>query len=194
MVSGSARDTSHRPDNSADPAATFWDGSCSERCSYSYIEHRSFNMDPLKLLSRSTKLQKKQAAPANVAQLPSGQQARPQLYASERNEPDNKTASRKRKRGQSAKSHSAIESAGPDFFGGGAARATESSPPPQESQLDDTNLSEDDSPHLDDDKETEEEARKILKQHKLKMTWLNPSATSKKSKKTHSSTVVMRTH
>jgi ATP-dependent RNA helicase DDX52/ROK1 len=140
-------------------------------------------MDPLKLLSRSTKLQKKQAAPANVAQLPSGQQARPQLYASERNEPDNKTASRKRKRGQSAKSHSAIESAGPDFFGGGAARATESSPPPQESQLDDTNLSEDDSPHLDDDKETEEEARKILKQHKLKMTWLNPSATSKKSKK-----------
>ena len=139
-------------------------------------------MDPLKLLSRSTKLQKKQATPAKIAQLPSGQQARPQLYASERNETD-KTASRKRKRGQSAKSHSAIESAGPDFFGGGAARATESSPPPQESKLDDTNLSEDDSPHLDDDKETEEEARKILKQHKLKMTWLNPSATSKKSKK-----------
>jgi ATP-dependent RNA helicase DDX52/ROK1 len=140
-------------------------------------------MDPLKLLSRSTKLQKKQAAPAKLAQLPSGQQAHPQLYASERNEPDNKTASRKRKRGQSTKSHSAIESAGPDFFGGGAARATESSPPPQEPQLDDTNLSEDDNANLDDDKETEEEARKTLRQHKLKMTWLNPSATSKKSKK-----------
>lgn len=42
---------------------------------------------------------------------------------------------------------------------------------------------EDDSANLDDDEETEEEARKTLKQHKLKMTWLNPVATSKKSKK-----------
>ena len=179
-----APDTSHRPRDSATPAATFWDGSCCERhWETQVLEYTSTKMDPLKLLSRSTKLQKKQAAPAKDAQLPSGQQARPQLFASERNEAD-KTASRKRKRGQSAKSHSVVESAGPDFFGGGAARATESSPPPQESQLDDANLSlEDDSANMDDDKETEEEARKILKQHKLKMTWLNPNATSKKSKK-----------
>jgi len=140
-------------------------------------------MDPLKLLSRSTKLQKKQAVSAKDAQLPSGQQARPQLYAGERNGSD-ETASRKRKRGQSAKSHSTIDSTGPDFFGGGAVHATEISPPPGEPQLDkDDLILEDDSANLDADKETEEEARKTLKQHKLKMTWLNPHATSKKSKK-----------
>jgi ATP-dependent RNA helicase DDX52/ROK1 len=140
-------------------------------------------MDPLKLLSRSTKLQKKQAVPAKDAQLPSGQQARPQLYAGERSGSD-ETASRKRKRGQSAKSHNTIDSTGPDFFGGGAVHATESSPPPGDLQLDkDDLILEDDSANLDADKETEEEARKTLKQHKLKMTWLNPHATSKKSKK-----------
>ena len=180
-----APDASHRPRRSAAlQQATFWDGrSCREALVLGYYRHYSTNMDPLKLLSRSTKLQKKQAVSAKDAQLPSGQQARPQLYAGERNGSD-ETASRKRKRGQSAKSHSTIDSTGPDFFGGGAVHATEISPPPGEPQLDkDDLILEDDSANLDADKETEEEARKTLKQHKLKMTWLNPHATSKKSKK-----------
>jgi ATP-dependent RNA helicase DDX52/ROK1 len=180
-----APDASHRPRRSATPAATFWDGGRSrlEDGGNLDIGHRSANMDPLKLLSRSTKLQKKQAAPAKDAQLPSGQQARPQLYASERNGAD-ETASRKRKRGQPAKSHSATDATGPDFFGGGAVHATQGSQPPRESKLDNDNLSfEGDSANLDVDEDIEEEARKTLKQHKLKMTWLNPHATSKKSKR-----------
>lgn len=174
---------SHRPRRCASSAApaTFWVDLVLERvdedCTYKY---RLANMDPLKLLSRSTKLQKKQAVPGKNAQLPSGQQARPQLYASERNGAD-ESASKKRKRGQATKSHGASDSTGPDFFGG-ASRAVESSPPPP--QLEDEDLeSEDDGANPNVDEETEEEARKILKQHKLKMTWLNPQVTSKKSKK-----------
>jgi ATP-dependent RNA helicase DDX52/ROK1 len=161
--------------------ATFWVDLVLGRV----FEHRIFGyrpvvMDPLKLLSRSTKLQKKQAVPNKDAQLPSGQQARPQLYAGERNAVD-EGASRKRKRGQATKSHSTHDSAAPDFFGG-AFRATESSPPPPD--LDNEDLgSEDNSANPDLDEKTEEEARRTLKQHKLKMTWLNPYATVKKSKK-----------
>jgi ATP-dependent RNA helicase DDX52/ROK1 len=161
--------------------ATFWVDLVLGRV----FEHRIFGyrpvvMDPLKLLSRSTKLQKKQAVPNKDAQLPSGQQARPQLYAGERNAVD-EGASRKRKRGQATKSHSTNDSAAPDFFGG-AFRATESSPPPPD--LDNEDLgSEDNSANPDLDEKTEEEARRTLKQHKLKMTWLNPYATVKKSKK-----------
>jgi ATP-dependent RNA helicase DDX52/ROK1 len=162
-------------------SATFWVDLVLGRV----FEHRIFgyrpaSMDPLKLLSRSTKLQKKQAVPSKDAQLPSGQQARPQLYAGERNAVD-ESASRKRKRGQATKSHNTNDSAAPDFFGG-ASRAIESSPPPP--NLDNEDLgSEDNSAKPDLDEETEEEARRTLKQHKLKMTWLNPYATVKKSKK-----------
>jgi ATP-dependent RNA helicase DDX52/ROK1 len=138
-------------------------------------------MDPLKLLSRSTKLQKKQAVTNKDAQLPSGQQARPQLYASERNGVD-ESASRKRKRGQPAKSHSVNDPAAPDFFGG-ASRAIANTPPPPQPNDENLDPKEDDSVNPDNDEETEEEARKILKRHKLKMTWLNSNVVSKKSKK-----------
>lgn len=155
-------------------------GSILSGCACTKSEYSRANMDPLKLLSRSTKLQKKPAASAQNAQLPSGQQARPQLYASERNGAEEST-SRKRKRGQSTRAPSTSEFTGPDFFGG-AARKTESSPPPQQAEDEDV-VAEETSANQDEDQETEEEARKVLKQHKLKMTWLNPPKKSKKSKK-----------
>lgn len=135
-------------------------------------------MDPLKLLSRSTKLHKKQGVSAKEPSLPSGQQARPQLYGAV-NDDAAVSASRKRKRGHAAKSKGATEPAGPDFFGG-ATRVVESSPPQLDAEQTST---ENDSANQELDEESEAHAQRILKQHKLKMTWLNPPATSKKGKK-----------
>ena len=137
------------------------------------------DMDPLKLLSRSTKLHKKQGAPTKEPSLPSGQDARPQLYASAGDE-TKESSSRKRKRAQQSKSDDVMDSAAPDFFGG-ASRPVESSKPQQD---DETSQPEDEGADGGaDDEETEAHARKLLKQHKLKMTWLNPSATPKGKKK-----------
>ena len=138
------------------------------------------NMDPLKLLSRSTKLHKKQGAPTKEPSLPSGQEARPQLYASAGDEVKETTSSRKRKRAQQSKQDDVMDSAAPDFFGG-ASRPIEKSKPQQD---DETSQPEDEGADEGaDDEETEAHARKLLKQHKLKMTWLNPSATPKGKKK-----------
>ena len=137
-------------------------------------------MDPLKLLSRSTKLHKKQGAPTKEPSLPSGQEARPQLYASAGDEVKETTSSRKRKRAQQSKQDDMMDSAAPDFFGG-ASRPIEKSKPQQD---DETSQPEDEGADEGaDDEETEAHARKLLKQHKLKMTWLNPSATPKGKKK-----------
>ena len=137
-------------------------------------------MDPLKLLSRSTKLHKKQGAPTKEPSLPSGQEARPQLYASAGDEVKETTSSRKRKRAQQSKQDDVMDSAAPDFFGG-ASRPIEKSKPQQD---DETSQPEDEGADGGaDDEETEAHARKLLKQHKLKMTWLNPSATPKGKKK-----------
>jgi len=137
------------------------------------------DMDPLKLLSRSTKLHKKQGVPTKEPSLPSGQEARPQLYASAGDEVK-EPSSRKRKRAQQSKQDDVMDSAAPDFFGG-ASRPTESSKPQQD---DETSQPEDEGADAGaDDEEVEAHARKLLKQHKLKMTWLNPSTTPKGEKK-----------
>jgi len=136
-------------------------------------------MDPLKLLSRSTKLHKKQGATTKEPSLPSGQNARPQLYASPGNEVK-QTSSRKRKRAQQTKSNNVLDSAAPDFFGG-ASRSIESPTPQQDDEH--SQPEDDDADESAVDEETEAHARNLLKQHKLKMTWLNASATSKGKKK-----------
>ncbi|KAM0720147.1 hypothetical protein Q7P37_004283 [Cladosporium fusiforme] len=131
-------------------------------------------MDPLKLLSRSTKLHK--GTPKKEAVVPSAQQARPQLFAAEPAE----GSSRKRKRGQDGKAKkSADESTGPDFFGG-KTQTIEDLPQVDEA---DNSQNEDQIEVQDEDGGSEEHARQLLKQHKLKMTWLNPQPVSKKDKK-----------
>ena len=139
-------------------------------------------MDPLRLLSRSTKLYKKQGATTKESSLPSGQDARPQLYASVGDEVK-ETSSRKRKRAQKSKSNDVMESAAPDFFGG-ASRPIESSTPQQDDEHSQpVDESADDGAVGEEEEEDESHVRKVLKQHKLKMTWLNAGATSKSKKK-----------
>ena len=136
-------------------------------------------MDPLKLLSRSTKLHK-QGQAKKEASLPSGQQARPQLFAGEPEDTSANPASRKRKRGQDGKSKETDEVAGLDFFGG---KASAFETTPSRPETDQSRTKHDDNDDQDVERVSEEHARHVLKQHKLKMTWLNPQVTSSKAKR-----------
>lgn len=156
-------------------AATFW--SLAGILLHANVQGRHFTpaMDPLKLLSRSTKLHK--GAPKKEVVVPSAQQARPQLFSAEPAE----GGSRKRKRGQEGKAKKITDdSTGPDFFGGGNTHTAEGVPQATEAQHSQVEGENED---LDNDGESEEHARQVLRQHKLKMTWLNPRPMSKKDKK-----------
>lgn len=134
-------------------------------------------MDPLKLLSRSTKLHK-QGQAKKEASLPSGQQARPQLFANEREDTSANLASRKRKRGQDGRQKETDEVAGLDFFGGKAAvEIVPSRPDTDQSQI------KDDEEDRGAEENTEGHSRQVLKQHKMKITWMNPHVTSSKAKR-----------
>lgn len=170
----------HRPgraDDSADRAQLFGEGQACFReqricsaCRYSAI------MDPLKLLSRSTKLSKQGKAKKEAA-LPSGQQARPQLFAADRNSAS-ESASKKRKRGQDGDATSENDVSGLDFFGKKVSKSEKSQPQPDAHDLDADNEGAD--REVEDN--SEEHSRHILKTHKLKLTWLNPPS-NKSSKK-----------
>ena len=142
-------------------------------------------MDPLRLLSRSTNVRQGAKRPheqTSGGRLPSGQQARPQLFAHDQNiaVPD-QAVSKKRKR-----THNEAEVATGflDFFGGGFEPANAPATTPavevgSESVSQETGGLE----NVDGGEESEENVRRVLKQHKLKVTWLNPGKSTRKSKK-----------
>ena len=133
-------------------------------------------MDPLKLLSRSTRLsrnatQKWRSTPS------SGQNLQPQPFAEQDQDAN---TSRKRKRGQDGLSRGQVDGVGLDFFGARTNEVRvktrpEAHPAPQTSDPDVMNGHR--------DVLSLDERKRILKQHKLKVTWLSPTIALKKESK-----------
>jgi ATP-dependent RNA helicase DDX52/ROK1 len=148
-------------------------------------------MDPFKLLSRSTKL-KSAGKRAQDSTPSSGQNAQPQLFAQKAAPSHEAQGSKKRKRGSDGVSTGREATSGLDFFGGqkSAKPAKDGQDEEDESMLDDEETgSQDIAAPRDDVRELSTEERKaILRQHKLKVTWLNPRVTQKrKGKDRHAS-------
>lgn len=139
-------------------------------------------MDPFKLLSRSSKLSRSKQQGIHTNTPSSGQNAQPQLFGELAQ--SHIAGSRKRKRGEDERSIQQENGETIDFFGkknGGdiasktqqSSRGTEREPA--------TAISEDEEPQPDELEH--EERKKILKQHKLKTTWLNSPLPSKKERR-----------
>ncbi|KAK3723159.1 RNA-dependent ATPase rok1 [Vermiconidia calcicola] len=140
-------------------------------------------MDPFKLLSRSTKLSKssKQLQPRSTPS--GGQNAQPQLFGG--NNDDGVNRSRKRKRGENVVSHTIVGvhdlhpsvDTGRRIANGAVCEPQDVEPhstarPPQDSSVyEEENMIAADGPLL------LEERRKIMKEHRLKITRLDPPAT-----------------
>lgn len=146
-------------------------------------------MDPLKLLSRSTKLHRPRNGVADSSgqdALPSGQKPQPQLFAPERQGSGQSVGpSKKRKRGQEG---SIAVTDGLDFFGDSAnGKSTKPSTVAQES--DEEEGDDDDeaasAPALvaKDGVMSMERAMQILREHKIKLSWLNQPNRQKVGKK-----------
>ena len=133
-------------------------------------------MDSLRLLSRSTKLNrpKKAVVDAKLAVLPSGQQPKPQLFAPERPSNDQSVGgSRKRKR---RNLELAEDQDGLDFFGEDKqAMPVKAITVPQHDVEEDKGAIAA-SQSTDDHEMSEQEARRILQEHKVKINWLNQAA------------------
>lgn len=147
-------------------------------------------MDPLKLLSRSTKLSKGRQHKQQTVTPSSGQLAQPQLFASGANEKSTgQTLSRKRKRGDDGIAGGPEEDGDAiDFFQNGSGRVNISSMHRTQSiekiPSHDAFAIEKQSDEVADDAHMAlDEIKRILKQHKLKVTWLNPPKPSKKERR-----------
>lgn len=142
-------------------------------------------MDPLRLLSRSTKVNNNKASKSSHATPSSGQNAEPQLFPHS----SHPTTSKKRKRGSDAPTISDDSPGGLDFFGV-SSKATKQLGPAMTAQKEDDfeRFDETDNAgrdglvksHLD---LPEDQAKAILKQHKLKVAWINPEQLAKKDRK-----------
>ncbi|GAB7364631.1 hypothetical protein MBLNU230_g5434t1 [Neophaeotheca triangularis] len=147
-------------------------------------------MDPLKLLSRSTKRSKNQSNGSQ--QLPSsGQAPKPQLFASTEN--DSKDGSKKRKRGEANHSTAEDVETVPDFFGGGAqskssasgAKIAKKASKSSEKQEHDEKGVPTEQYAVAPERLNDIERKRILREHKLKVTWLNPDLARKKQGSKH---------
>ena len=141
-------------------------------------------MDPLKLLSRSTKRSK--TAPVQRSTPSSGQNVQPQLFPTQNEAVA--TSSKKRKRVQ----ESTETSAELDFFGGGQPKIARKSgddedPPEKDAAAAASSEQRNDEPFHSSQRTAPslsvEECKGILRHHKLKVTWLNPTAVTKKRSK-----------
>lgn len=147
-------------------------------------------MDPLKLLSRSTGLSKSGKKRAQYNTPSTGPNAQPQLYpAVEGSEEQQSRASRKRKRGQALPTISDAGPGGLNFFGA-PYESTSVAPVIKPAHVSDFGRFRDGEMTIRDDSTLSvrspatrlsgEEARAILKQHKLKITWLNAKVLARK--------------
>lgn len=145
-------------------------------------------MDPLKLLSRSTR---RKSTPKSARDAPSaGQDPRPQLFPESTSTISNE--SRKRKRGQDAGTGAEDVDNHVDFFGRqGTVRdgVKEEGREGERKTRDGAHRSgvgddDDGSPRTE---MAPEACRRLLKEHKLKVTWLNPPRPNKERRKGKSS-------
>ncbi|KAI5359100.1 Putative helicase, P-loop containing nucleoside triphosphate hydrolase [Septoria linicola] len=126
-------------------------------------------MDPLKLLSRSTKRSK--AVPTQRSTPSSGHNAQPQLFPAQNEAGTN--ISKKRKRVQDTGEASAEL----DFFGGSKSKSPRTANNEISIQEDtglETNAREKEPSKSTASALSDEQCKSILRQHKLKVTWLNP--------------------
>lgn len=142
------------------------------------------SMDPLKLLSRSTKLNRhrKEASKANSENaLPSGQVPQPQLFAPERRSKSQSVGSSKKRKREDESSTGATD--GLDFFGSHQdGKSAKSSGIQQQSDNEEAAASVEE-PVATDGPVSEEQAMRILREHKIKINWLNQPLQSKVGKK-----------
>lgn len=124
-------------------------------------------MDPLRLLTRSTKFAKKPAAQLHTPS--AGPASNPQLFD---HTPESQRSNRKRKRGSEAVAPSL------DFFGGGAV-AKEKEAGQDESEDEVVAQQQEVAPTVLD----EEESRQLLARHKVKITLFHPSSETPAKKK-----------
>lgn len=146
-------------------------------------------MDFLKLLTRSTKLAKK-SNPSTSRETPStGQNRPPQLFPTrDESDPNSHASSKKRKR----RDDELIGSGDLDFFGGGQPNTpgrTESKRARiRNGESGDEDKTSESGVHSGSDVARDrialpiEERKAILKQHKLKVTWINPPAMQQKQR------------
>ncbi|KAI7544340.1 P-loop containing nucleoside triphosphate hydrolase protein [Hortaea werneckii] len=143
-------------------------------------------MDPLKLLSRSTKISAKTSKKPAQSTPSGGENAQPQLFPAH----ETSTSSKKRKRDHNTPTISDEQLGGLDFFGTGSAKHAKANedakPMPASERLEgDAMMTEDDVPDLTmpENDISDQDARAVLKKHKLKVTWLNPKEKAKKEKR-----------
>lgn len=147
---------------------------CGESYTSENLETISDQMDPLALLTRSTRIKKGSHNQAQSARPSAGQPANPQLF------PDTSGPSRKRKRG--ANVPAAQDVASLDFFGGqnledGTSKAQREGSISEDEE--DVGRSNDGEAQIKDEEEAEineEESKQILRQHKIKVTLLEGGA------------------
>ncbi|GAB1741079.1 hypothetical protein NU219Hw_g6328t1 [Hortaea werneckii] len=143
-------------------------------------------MDPLKLLSRSTKISAKTSKKPAQNTPSSGQNTQPQLFPAH----ETSTSSKKRKRDHNVPTISDEQLGGLDFFGTSSAKHAKTNEdaepmPASERPGRDTSMTEDavsDSTTPANDL-SDQDARTVLRKHKLKVTWLNPKENMKKDKR-----------
>lgn len=146
-------------------------------------------MDPYKLLSRSTKLSKNRSQKHDTVTPSSGQRDQPQLFAAEvKDHHAGQSGSRKRKRGQNGIVATQEDSSTIDFFqtksrNDQSKRSTDQ-PQAEDAPSRDGVEVEEHGDGLEEDLPVSlEDKKRILKQHKLKVTWLNPPVHSKKERR-----------
>ena len=149
-------------------------------------------MDPFKLLSRSTKLSRSAQHKQHAITPSSGQKAQPQLFSAGADKSNsNQPRSKKRKRDQGGDDGSSLEeTTASDFFGGsrrkddGTKTHKTSRPAIQETNVDGENVDEENDVFSTDRAPMPVEERQIvLRKHKLKITYLNPTLPSKKDRR-----------
>ena len=149
-------------------------------------------MDPLKLLSRSTKLSRNGKTKSHNSTPSSGQNAQPQLFPLLDSSTNQNATTRKRKRGQDVPTISDDQPGALDFFSGksstkpvlGAARTEQARDIAGSDDGDEEGQdvgAQRSAPVVAD--LSNEDMRDILKHHKLKVTWLNPTAPQKKDRR-----------
>ena len=149
-------------------------------------------MDPFKLLSRSTKLSRSTQHRQHATTPSSGQKAQPQLFSAGAGDSNpRKTDSRKRKRDQDGGDALPVEeTTAIDFFGGGSRKddGTKkhivSRPAIHGPSVDGANVEEkNEELSTDHVPMSLEERQTVLRKHKLKITYLNPTLASKKERR-----------
>jgi len=141
-------------------------------------------MDPLKLLSRSTKLHrpKKGAREAKGKDaVPSGQKPQPQLFAPERRSSAQSVGSSKKRKRQQEDSTATAD--GSDFFGDGSSGKSTRHPAKAQESDKRNEAAPALVPVAKNEAMSEEQAVQILREHKIKINFLNQPVQGKVGKK-----------